>query len=572
MAGTAIVVLFLIERAVLRIDPFNPQDARVFAGACALFFAVGCGFLFGAKAFGQLKDNHTAFLFSLPAGRTRSWLTIVAANLATGAGCSGIIALVYPPRAFGFDPGIIGRQAVTFVLMFFGLYFLGACTVLIFKRAAVVAVAGVLMLSGGIASIVAVHAYLNTNGPFRFFSWILPCFLLCLFAAVSLGAFARGEFINSRVRFLNLVKLLASFVVFAAVFGTVINQGVPALFGAWREDLATATVSDDGRHIAVLRSHRNYPVYGLVEIIDAKTGRLLRTFRGNHLRNPVWSADGLVLNVVSTPFWPRESLVRLPAADPILESKSQWFTITYAAVRIGREIRLLATGWNGRDDVALKTPDTAGNLDVIAVRSAKADPPPAPGQGPDLSGVFLRSDWYEGAEDPLLFMQIDRIRKLASILIYRNTQGWKPAIRDVPVTDQEIKIFQQRGALPRFAIDHLRHLIAYRGVEVGTQVGYVYEWNTGSLTTLGRIGDAASETPNTTIGRYGSDVPVISFSDGAGFLYHADNHTFLRISLLPGHTLLWADDEGNKIYRNGAKEILYFKADGGIRRLWPVAP
>ena len=601
LCGIALVGLFLIERIGLRAG-MDTETAKVGATGCAIAFAFGAPFLIGAKAFGQVKDNYSSFLLSLPAARQSSWATIAIANLLNSILISTIVA-VLGISAPGTE--ITTENLVWVALLYFALFFLGSCSVLLFKRAAAVAVGGFLIPIVGVAFGVILEGHLGTDGGGSFGFAILG-FLLCLLFFGSLKAFVRAEFNDIRVRMKNLGLLTLCFVVFASAVITIINRDIPAAWGNWGDEISSAAASDDGRDIAVLSAHRQYPVYKRVEVIDIATGRVTATFVGQGLRQPVWSQDGRVLNLLATPLKPSNSLVRISRDGHKLEEwRAPFYTTLYTVRRTEGDLRIDGRGWE--TNVVVKTGDSSGAFDITSTISIQeldsfvnrlryavgsltipSDAEvhqemmkrfPLPVDNGWTGAYMFSRELYEDRSSPGLYIRADSKEKRVAVLIYRGGSGWKTIADDIAVTDAALKrisgsngLFQEWSALGGdVAVELAGRVIAYRNAKTGASV-HVYNADRDSVITLGQQGDPKSEPGKIRIWNFrASDVRLISFYGKTGFLYFPTTNAFKKLTLLSGPVLLSVDDAGNQIYQDGRVQILYVEPDGRTRRLWPTS-
>ena len=341
---------------------FPAEEATLIGNGFLVFLVFLSAFVFGAKAFGQLKESHSAFLLTLPASRSGVWWTIALANLLGAIALAAGIGIYHVSSVLAVLPRLRASDSVALLVLYVWLFFLGCWSVLIFKRAASVGVAAVFLGGASLSIFIAVLTYLQIDFPtLTIIGFLMSFYFLFLFCFGSLKAFVRGEFHDVRVRITNLGALVVLMIGFTLLCVIAIDFQIPASWSDWNGPFRAGAVSNDGSHLAVVYSNSTYTVYARTDVIDLATGKTTGRFTANDLVTPVWSNDGRILNLVSRPLLLPNTLIRLALDGGVIQkTRAPFFTSNARIAKSGGD--LMVVGVRGKSRVAFKTGDSAGDL------------------------------------------------------------------------------------------------------------------------------------------------------------------------------------------------------------------
>ncbi|HLH31754.1 MAG TPA: hypothetical protein VKY31_11165 [Terriglobia bacterium] len=598
--GLGLAVVVLVRAAVMVASRFGAEalsEAEYTGFGVGIFLIFVGAFLFGAKAFGPLKDNHSSFLMSLPASRRLQWGVIVSANFAEAAGISVFIYFLLPPRPPDFH--ITFQTVAELMLAYLALFFLGCCSILAFRKAAFVAVAGILAFVGFAVSTAALEEVLLAGVANVFVFPLMLSLIVSICAIVSLRAFVRAEFFDLRVRIKTIFALCGSFLTCFLILLAVIDSSLPAKLGTWQMMAVDSGffVSPDGKHVAILRQNDEFPVYKRLDIIDVASGGFSQGPVDYDLKLPIWTTDGTILNIVSSRILtgsdyiiqvsPRGEVIQKTRAPVLIRL---WSLIAKSGADVWMEGLLTRQFPNYHTAALLKAHDKSGGIHVERWlefddyvpqerrRLGEEFPPPRPPREGTLV-AYIWCNLCPPQSSPGMFLWGDASRKSGTLLSFIPRSGWKVVAEDILLGDGGIAQMHRANGLMYgsrvpfdLAFDSTLNVVAYRKEQAGRL--YIYDVASQTTSTF----EAAGETHPAALAvraAYGNDSRFISFSDRAGVLYSPGRNTLKRIDLHsiaspPFGRLLWVDESGNHIVSTSNNQLFYFSADGMTRRLWPI--
>ncbi len=306
--------LFVIDQAAIHYQK-GPSNREDIINGLLLAICIGLAFPFGTRAFSrEFKDNQLLFVHSLPLSRGWTWLVLVSANFLASV-TSVLIVLVLRPSAVTMLLRADGPPIIVLVIAYFVLFSAGCCFSLIFGRVFLVYIAGFIFTLASAVEMALLSMYSASDpagliphffvlapprgpdAPFAFFAAVLLVLLdLCL----SLWFFVEGEFNLTKVQVKNWSRLLVSTLVLFAALSIALNAGAFALFDRWTLSLGgrSPQVSPDGKYLYVVETLENHPQFGRLNVIDVKTGNLLRRIRFRGIRSQFLSSGGNAVTLI----------------------------------------------------------------------------------------------------------------------------------------------------------------------------------------------------------------------------------------------------------------------------------
>ncbi len=295
IAAVTVALVFATNVGAKRFGGFGTLDSTAWIAWPATFIFM---FAMGAANIARIKEHYLPFVLSLPATRSKIWLTLTVAQFAA--------TLVMPGVVFAALPSIIaGSPTFSAFVAIFGvsvfLYFAAAVAALVFKNGASVGAAAIIQIVAQGFIWLSAASFLSSGvmRSVRIFV-VSEALSVVLLLAVSIICFRRGEFDRWKTLATNCVLLL---IAMAGVWPLLsFAAGTPIFLSdrQWSDEVQVASVSYDGRYLAIMRRHSAYLYYARIDIVDLVSNALAGSFAREDIRSEVlWSKSADVLNIAA---------------------------------------------------------------------------------------------------------------------------------------------------------------------------------------------------------------------------------------------------------------------------------